>query len=297
MPDVGAQQRVGVHDGAPQQSKPNIVEGGHAEFRSQRTLVPQQRRRPRHVGAHGDRPETELIIRQQVAGKGKQHGEQHQNHAHHPVELPRLLVGARQKDSEHMQPDRDNHQMGGPAVHVSQQLPKGHVVFQVENVPEGLYLGGVVVEHQQDAGKGQHDEQIEGDPSHAPGVVVGDRVAIDLGRVQMQEDVGQDPQRAVARLLVVGHPKDRLEELGLLGLLERLNIVEGLLLEVLDFLQDAVDQGRPLARRFLLFQIVCHGSTPRMDTCNPGYAESPTGYNCRNAPGSRNSDRIPLGHS
>ena len=121
-----------------------------------------------------------------------------QDHADTPVEFARLLVGAGQEDAKHVQPDRDDHQVRRPAVHVAQQLAERDVVLQVENVAERLHLRGVVVEHQQDAGEGQHDEEVERDPAHAPGVAVADGVAVDLGRMQMKEDICQNPERAAA---------------------------------------------------------------------------------------------------
>ena len=43
-------------------------------------------------------------------------------------------------------------------MHVAQQLPKGHIVLEIEHVAESLHLGRVVVKHQQHAGEGEHDE-------------------------------------------------------------------------------------------------------------------------------------------
>ncbi len=73
----------------------------------------------------------------------------------------------------------------------------------------------MVIEHQQHAGVGENDEQVKRDPAHAPGVAVAHRIAIDFGRMQMQEDVGQHAQRAVARRVVVLVPEDRGVNLGL----------------------------------------------------------------------------------
>ena len=106
-------------------------------------------------------------------------------------------------------------------MHVAQEFPEGDVVLQVENVTESLRLGGVVVEHQQDAGEAQHQKKVEGDAAHAPGVVVADGVAVDLSRVEVEENVGQHTERAVAGLVVVLDAEDGAEELGFLRFLQR----------------------------------------------------------------------------
>ena len=85
----------------------------------------------------------------------------------------------------------------------------------------------MVVEHQQRAGENQRDVDVKRHAAHAPGVVVGHRVAIDFGRVKMQEDVGEHAQRTAARRLIVLHAEHRLPEVGLLGLLEGFQFVDG----------------------------------------------------------------------
>ena len=119
------------------------------------------RSRARHVGSDGDGPEAELVIRQQVAGERQQQREHQQDDADRPVELPRLLIRSGQKDAEHMELNRQHHRVRRPTVHVAQQLAVRDVGCQVENVAEGLHLRRVVVKHQQNAGPGQHPEQIE----------------------------------------------------------------------------------------------------------------------------------------
>ena len=101
-------------------------------------------------------------------------------------------------------------------------------MLQVEHIPECLYLGGVVIEHQQHAGEGEHDEEVERDSSHAPGEAVAYRIAVDLGRMQMQEDVRQHAQGAIPRGVVVLVTKDGGENLSLGRVLEKINLFLGL---------------------------------------------------------------------
>ena len=107
-----------------------------------------------------------------------------------------------------MQLDGDHHQVRSPAMHVAQQFAERHIVFQVQHIPKRLHFAGMVVKHQQYAGKGKHDEQIKRDPTHPPRVAVAHRVTIDLGRMQMQENVGEHAQGTVARRVVVLVPED-----------------------------------------------------------------------------------------
>ena len=99
-----------------------------------------------------------------------------------------------------MQPRRDDHQVRRPAVHVPEELAEGHVVFEVEDVFERLHLDGVVVVHQKHAREGEDDEEVEGDAAHAPREGVARGVAVDLRRVEVEEDVREYGERAVARV-------------------------------------------------------------------------------------------------
>ena len=84
--------------------------------------------------------------------------------------------------------------MRSPSVHVAKQLAERHVVLEIDDVLKRLSLRWVVVKHQQDSGERQNYEQVKRDPAHPPCVTEAHRVAIDLRRVQMQEDVGQHTQ-------------------------------------------------------------------------------------------------------
>src|SRR6266403_3088674 len=191
MPDVGAEERVGVDDGAAEQAKADVVVRSHAHLRAERAFVAEKRSGARHVGAYGDSPETKLIVGKQIAGEGKQQRQHQQDYADVPIKLAWLLIRAGEKDTEHVQLYGDNHEVRGPAVHVAEQFAERDVVLEVKDVAEGLHFAGMVVKHEQDAGKGEHQEQIESDAAHAPGVAVTHRVAVDLGRMQMQKNVGE----------------------------------------------------------------------------------------------------------
>ena len=94
-------------------------------------------------------------------------------------------------------------------------LPKGTSFSRYRMSRKATTFDGMVVEHQQRAGENQRDVDVERHAAHAPGVVVAHGVAIDLGGMQVQEDVGEHAQRAAARRFVVLVAEDRSVDLGL----------------------------------------------------------------------------------
>src|SRR5260370_8082662 len=100
----------------------------------------------------------------------------------------------------------------------AQQNAERNIVMKIKNVAERLDLAWVVIKHEQDAGKSEDDEQVERDPAHSPCIFIFDGVAVDLGGMQVEENVGQNRQRPVARRLIVLDAKDRPEKLRLFRL-------------------------------------------------------------------------------
>src|SRR3989475_11680860 len=227
MPDVGAKERVGVHDGAAQKAKANVVVRRHAQLRAEGTFMTEEGGGACHVRAHSNGPEAELIIWKQVAGEGEQQRQHEKDNANVPIELARFFVRAGEKDPEHVKLDGDDHQVRGPAMHVAQQFAEGHVVFEIENVAEGLHFAGVIVKHEEHAGEGEDDKQIERDAAHAPGVAVTYRVTIDFGGMQMEEDVREHAEGAIARRVVVLVAENRSVNLGFGGLAQNLDLFFG----------------------------------------------------------------------
>jgi hypothetical protein len=138
-----------------------------------------------------------------------------------------FFIRASQKHAEHVQPHRDHHQVAAQRCMLRRIFAEGHIVLEIEHVAKGLHLAGMVIEHQQHAGEGEDDEQIERDSAHAPGVAVAHRVAIDLRRMQMQEDVGKHAQRPIARRVVVLVAEDRSVDLSLGRIFQALDLFLG----------------------------------------------------------------------
>ena len=113
-------------------------------------------------------------------------------------------------------------------MHVPEQLAKGNIVLQVKNVTKGVDLRRVVIKHQEHAGEGQHDKQVERDAAHSPGVLVAHCVTIDLGRMQVQKNIGENCERTIARIgAIVRDAKDRLPKLRLLNVFVAFGFIDG----------------------------------------------------------------------
>ena len=128
-------------------------------------------------------------------------------------------------------------------MHIAQQLAERNVVLEIQHVAKRLHFAGMVIKHQHHAGQREHDKKVERDSAHAPGVAVTHRIAVDLGRMQMQEHIGQHAQRPVARRVVMLVAEDRSVDLGLGRIFQTLDLVLGLRrhvgLERLDVFLDA----------------------------------------------------------
>ena len=85
------QQRVRVHDRTAQQAEAHVVVRCHSQHVAERTFISQARRGTRHIRSDRDRPETELIVWQQISGEREQQGEYEKQYANIPVELARLF--------------------------------------------------------------------------------------------------------------------------------------------------------------------------------------------------------------
>ncbi len=58
-----------------------------------------------------------------------------------------------------MQEDHGHHAVRAPAVHIAEEDAEGHGAAQIKHAVVGLRGGGDVVEHQQDAGGHQDEEE------------------------------------------------------------------------------------------------------------------------------------------
>ena len=149
--------------------------------------------------------------------------------------------------------------MGSPPVHVAQQASKGNIVVKVHDVLIGLALGGVIVKHEKNARNGQNDKKIKRDSPHSPGKTKTDGIAIHLGGLQMQEDVGQNRQRPVAGRLIQFVAEDGFPDLGPLVVFGGPKVLFSFRDERIQPFFETVDQGsRSLSAAFFRLGFLCH---------------------------------------
>ncbi len=108
-------------------------------------------------------PEGHLAPRQQIAHESLGHQHQEDQHAEDPQQLARLLVGAVDHATEHVQ--IDYHEEGGSpgGVHVTQQPAIFHIPHDVLNGGKSTFRRGVVVHGQPDAGDDLVDQHQHGE--------------------------------------------------------------------------------------------------------------------------------------
>lgn len=150
-----------------------------------------------HVGPHGDRPHGKLVPRKQVTGKGEQESQDEENHPDDPVELTGGFVAARHEDPEHVEHHHDYHGMGAPAMHLPHDA-EGDLLPQIHHVGIGIFHGGTVIKHQQDARKGQNEKKEEAQASRAPSVAQFNPAGADFRGMQVEEDIPQHDQDPLA---------------------------------------------------------------------------------------------------
>src|SRR5947209_20527256 len=136
MQDVEAQQRGGTDGPAAYEGEAGIVtrmdESYVPEFYEPRhgALISRAGCGARHVRADRDRPDRELIPRQQISGERQEQRQDEEDDADVPVELAWRLVRAGHEDAEHVQPDGDDHRVRTPAMHLTHD-PEGRLLAQV----------------------------------------------------------------------------------------------------------------------------------------------------------------------
>ena len=67
-----------------------------------------------------------------------------------------------------MEPDKNDHGMGSPTMHVTHEHAKRHVELQVLHIRVGVFRHRSVVEHQVDSRDDGNQKHEEGKPPHTP---------------------------------------------------------------------------------------------------------------------------------
>ena len=151
------------------------------------------------VGADGDGPVGELIPGEQVTRVAEEQGDEQEDDTDDPVELAWSTVGSAIEDFEHVGEDEEDHSLSGPAMEVAEEESGGDDELEVLHVGVGLGDGGVVVEHEQDAGGDEDEEGPEGEGSEVPGGAELQHSGADFGGEEVEEEVLLDGEGAMQR--------------------------------------------------------------------------------------------------
>ena len=140
------------------------------------------------VGDDGGAPEAHLAPGQHVAHEGRRHHQQQDDHAQHPQQLARRLVGAVVEAAEDVDVDHDEEHRGAVGVRVAQQPAVVHVAHDVLDASRTRSRRvRRVVHRQHDAGDDLQHQHDAGERAEVPEVVqvlrrrVGDELLVAPG--------------------------------------------------------------------------------------------------------------------
>ena len=138
--------------------------------------------------SYGNPPVSQLIPGKEVARVTKAERQDEKAYPKHPVELPRRPVGAGVKYPDHMQKGEHHHSVRSPSVQVPQDLA-------IEDKGKGLHIevGSFgrrrVMEHEEDAGDRQDDEEKAGNSTETERVGKSYTMSFHLHRKDVKEKV------------------------------------------------------------------------------------------------------------
>ena len=180
---VKTQQRVGVHGIAAQ----------HQEAH----LRAQHRHRRHDIRAHRDRPECQLIPRQQVAGVAEKQRHHQQHYADHPVEFARRAVRSAVEHLEHVREHQQHHGVRRPAMQIAQKHARRKPRTADPSYPRKLAAPTDGSTASAECRSPPESGNSQAERAEIPRDAEVQRPSPHLDRSQMQEDVLLDGQRAV----------------------------------------------------------------------------------------------------
>ena len=108
-------------------------------------------------------------------------------------------------------------------MHIAHEIAEGHRAGDLLDIGVGDALLRNEVEHEEDAGDRQHQEEEEGEAAEAPGVGDLHRLAADLDGMQVQEHIAHHHQRLVEGSVGIAMAEDGSPELALGDVAEALS--------------------------------------------------------------------------
>jgi hypothetical protein len=159
-----------------------------------------QRHRQGDAVGDGQAHPRQQVVGQRVAGEALEDRQAEQRHADHPRQPPRVTERAGEEHAQQVQRDRGDEHQRGPVVGLAHQQAAGHVEAQPQRrviglghlaagqrrvrpaVDDARRLVGVEEAGQEDAGRDQRDEAVEGDLPEQERPVLGEDVAQGLAQ-------------------------------------------------------------------------------------------------------------------
>jgi hypothetical protein len=126
-----------------------------------------------------------------------------------PVEFAGSAIRAPIEDFEHVREDQEDHQLCRPAMQVAEKESGRYDKLQVLHVGVCLGHGGMVVQHEQNAGDDQDQERSERQRAQVPRSAEAHHALAHLCREEMKKDVLLDGERAMQRAVARAAAKDR----------------------------------------------------------------------------------------
>jgi len=151
---------------------------------------------PRHIaehpGADGDGPESELVPRQEIARKvgGQDRGQKAETE--HPVETPRTVKTAGEKDPQHVEEDHGNQDIRAPVVDVPNQAAEQELLLETDDRGVRPFRARFIGQHQEHAGEDHQSDQGQRAPAETEGVGEWEGAAANPNRSHVEDEELED---------------------------------------------------------------------------------------------------------
>ncbi len=156
----------------------------------------------------GDSPISQLIPGQKVSCVTEAEGEDEEADSDDPVEFPGRSVGTCVKYPDHVKKDGYHHPMGRPPMEVSQDLTIEDECQRL-HIKIGSFNRRCIVEHKEDSGDGEDDEEEAGDPTEAKSIGESKTMPFYLGGKDMQKEIVVDEHGPFQIGIGYSGPEDR----------------------------------------------------------------------------------------
>src|SRR5579859_2758740 len=150
------------------------------------------------VGANRNCPKGELIPRQKITGVAEKKRDEQENDADDPVKFMGRFVTAAIKNMKHVREDHEDHQVRGKAVKIAKEDAVRNDELEILHVAIGVRRGGMVIEHQEDAGHEENQKEQERNRAEIIRRADMQRLFADFDRHPVKKEISEDGYAAGA---------------------------------------------------------------------------------------------------